>query len=177
MAFTAYMEAYMGFFSRKGLGLAVPVAIGALLGALGTALPGMLIILIVTILRVWPRLFTGAFLGAITFFVVLFGLFGSSPGFPFRIGSTLVLIMAGLCGALSVLLCGGSKKAKRSHRITAIAMMILVLSVTESLFVWLASPGKPGDGPLLEAPTAARFHEYCTPGRAQIHPHLDVTRS
>ncbi len=139
-AFIAFM-AYMGFFLRTGLGRAADTALSVLLGTLGAALVGLLIMLIVTILRAWPRLFSGAFLGAVTSFVLLFVFFGPSPGLPLRIGSTLVLLLATMGASIAVVFRRRETKPKASHRVAAGVLMVLSLSTTVVLFVWLASGG------------------------------------
>jgi len=147
--------AYMGFHLRSGLGTILDVTISALIGALGVALIGLLIMLIAAILKAWRRLFSGAVLGALAFFPILFGIFGAPPGLPLRIGSTLVLILATFGASIAVLTRRGSRTAKLGHKIVAALFLLLSISATVALVIWLGSPGKDPD---LEQRNAAASH-------------------
>ncbi len=103
--------AYMGSFLRSGLGRAVDIAASALLGALGLAVVGLLLMLVVTILRILPRLLTGASLGVIACFLLLSLARGGPPELLLRMGGTLVLLFLTLGGAVTVVVRGGARKA------------------------------------------------------------------
>jgi dienelactone hydrolase len=132
--------AYMGFHLRTGLGVVLDTLIGALIGALGVALLGLLIVLIAVILKAWPKLFSAALLGSVGVFIAIFGVFGSPPGFPLRMGSTLVLILAVFGGSITVLT--RSRRAKPAHKIVAAIFLLLSISVAAVLAIWLGRPGK-----------------------------------
>ncbi|KPL10710.1 hypothetical protein AMJ85_05350, partial [candidate division BRC1 bacterium SM23_51] len=135
------LTVYVGVVIETGLGRLTDAAIATLLGALGFGLIGLVVILIATILRAWPRLFSGALLGAIAFLILLGGFFDFSPGFMLRFGSTPVLLLAALGAAIAIAIRRGPRKAKTSHRIGAAVLMIASIAVAVGLLVWLAAPG------------------------------------
>ena len=97
VAVMAFM-AYMGFYLRTGMGTLGDVVVSALLGAVATALLGLVIVLIITIVRAWRRLFTGAILGAISVFSLVLGFYDidAPPGFPLRMASTVIFTKSGV---------------------------------------------------------------------------------
>lgn len=133
---------YMGYALRSGLGTAVDMILSAIVTALGLALIALLIMLIATILRAWPRLFTGAFLAALAFLPMIMGLMGGPGGFSLRIGSVMVLLLGTIGACICVLSLKGASRAKTSHRIVALVMMLGALSLIVVLTVWLVGPGK-----------------------------------
>jgi hypothetical protein len=132
---------YMGYAIRTGLGTALDMILSAILTALALALVGLLIMWIATILRVWPRLFTGAFLGSLVFLPAMLGGVGGPGEFGFFVSAVLVLLLVLLGGAVSVLLGKGDNKAKPSQRIAASILLTAGLSLAVVLAVWLIGPG------------------------------------
>jgi drug/metabolite transporter (DMT)-like permease/dienelactone hydrolase len=133
---------YMGYALRTGLGTALDMILSAVVTALALALLGLVVMLIATIFRAWPRLFTGAFLGALLFLPGIMGALGGPGGFALRVSAVLVLLLALLGGCISVLLRKGENKAKTSHRIAASILMVAGLSLVVILAIWLIGPGK-----------------------------------
>jgi hypothetical protein len=133
---------YMGYAMRTGLGVALDMILSAVITALALALVGLLIMWIATVFRVWPRLFTGAFLGALLFLPGLMGTMGGPGGFALRVSAALVLLLALLGACVSVFLRKGENRAKTSHRIAASILMAAGLALVILLAVWLVGTGK-----------------------------------
>ncbi len=127
---------YMGLDLRTGLGAVADVGLSVLLGALLLGVIGLLIMLLATILRAWPRLFSGAFVGAILLFCI--SPFG--PGMGVRVWAGLVLPVVLFGMGLAVLLRRKSP-LKRAYRITAIAVMVIGVAGSTALLLWMASAG------------------------------------
>jgi dienelactone hydrolase len=154
VAVVVVFMAYMGFHLRTGLGVVLDTLIGALIGALGVALLGLLIVLMVVILKAWPKFFSAALLGSIGSFIAIFGVFGAPLGFPLRMGSVLVSILAVFGASIAVLTRRRGRTAKPAHKIVATIFLFLSISVATVLAIWL---GRPGKDPNLEQYTSAMF--------------------
>jgi len=139
-AVVLYM-AYAGLTVPTGLSVIVNIAACVFLGALGTALFGLVFLLGATLTNCSPRLYPSVALGAITFFV-LFGKFLGLPlGFHCRIGFALILTLAAAGSAFGIVFRRGNGIVRRSHRIAASVLMLVAISIGVGLAVWLADPG------------------------------------
>ncbi len=128
--------AYMALDLRTGLGFAADLGISVLLGALLLGIIGLLVMLLATILRVWPRLFSGAFVGALLLFCV--SPFGPALGVRVWAGLVLPVLLVGMGVAV---LWRRQAPAKRAYRIVAVAAIVIGVAGLTALLLWVASPG------------------------------------
>ncbi len=128
--------AYMGLDLHTGLGRAADLGISVLLGALLLGIIGLLIMLLASILRAWPRLFSGAFVGA----VVLFCVSPFGPGMGVRVWGWLAPPVV-LIGMGIAVLMRRKSPVKRAYRIVGIVAMVVGVAGLSALLVWVAAPG------------------------------------
>ncbi len=163
--------AYMGLDLRTGLGGVADEVISILLGALFLVVIGLLIMLVATILRAWPRLFSGAFLGAILLFCI--SPFGPELGIRVWAGVAVPVVLIGV--GLAVLLRRRSP-AKRAYRIVGFAGIVLGIAGLAALIVWLARGGFDPNVANMEA-AAISVPQLQAENPAQIGPYRVKTMS
>ncbi len=127
---------YMGFDLHTGLGRIADLSLSTLLGALMIALAGLLVMLVATILRAWPRLFSAAFIGGILLFCA--SPFGPETGVRVWAGMGLPVILIGTGIAV---LTRHARPVKRAYKVVAACVLVIGVAGLTTLLLWLASPG------------------------------------
>ncbi len=127
---------YVGLDLHLGLGRAVEGGLFLLIGALLVAVTGLAIMLLATILRAWPRLFSAAFIGGILLFCA--SPFGPEFGVPIWAALALPAVLIGM--GITVLL-RRSRPVKRAYRIVGVVSIVIGVAALAVVFTWAALPG------------------------------------
>ncbi len=138
--------AYMGLELRTGLGVGADLGLSVLLGALLLGILGLLIMLLATFFRWWPRLFSGAFVGALLLFCI--SPFGPELGLPVWAALALPFVLIG--SGLAVLM-RRKAPAKFAYHVVAIVALTIGVAGFAALLLWAAGPGRDPNVPNQQA--------------------------